>query len=62
MQKKKTHAKILDPLKGPHKNIFDPRKSYDPSKSILTHVTHSTDMKIWPTHPRNPRYYATHTI
>ena len=46
MQKKKTHAKILDPLKGPHKNIFDTRKSYDPSKSILTHVTHSSDMKI----------------
>ena len=56
--------KTLDP----RKNIFDPRnprKNYDPRKSILTHVTHATHVKIWPTQPtdrRNLRYHATHAI
>ena len=53
----KTHAEKFDPSK----NIFDPRnprKIYDPLKmlthvkNILTHVTHATQVKIWPTHPR----------
>ena len=61
MQKKLTHAKILDPGKklwpgqrptqkkiGPRKNIFDPR---NPRKK-LTHATHA------PRDPPNPRTHA----
>ena len=66
----KPHAKKFDPRK---KYIWhtQPRKSYDLRKmlthvkSILTHVTRTTHVKIWstqPTYSLNPRYYATHVI
>ena len=50
-KKKRTYAKTLDPLKDPHKNIFDPRKNYDPSKKYFD-----------PRNPLNPFENLTHAI
>ena len=50
-KKKKTYAKVLDPLKDPRKNIFDSRKNYDPSKKYFD-----------PRNPLNPLENLTHAI
>ena len=50
-KKKKSYAKIFGPRKDPFKNIFDPRKNYDPIKKHF-------DQR----NPLNSRKKSTHEI
>ena len=55
----------MDHAKAHTKIYFIHEKIMTQVKHFLTHITHSTHVKIWPmqsSQPRNPRYHATHAI
>ena len=59
-QKILTHAEDFDPCKK--NDPRNPRKMLTHVKTILTHVKHVTNIKNWPTHPRNLCYHVSHAI